>query len=83
MNCKSQMINAELLKVFGNFVVVEVAHLIDHPDGRLDDRIGTEGSGAFAQAQAKIEQWLHAHTLEHQLVAALIAAMAKDGKIEE
>ena len=83
MNCKSQMINAELLKVFGNLVVVEVAHLIDHPDGRLDDRIGTESSGAFAQTQAEIEQGLHAHTLEHQLVAALIAAMAKDGEIEE
>ena len=39
------------LEILGDLGVVEVVHFIDHPDGRVDDREGTEGTSTLTESQ--------------------------------
>lgn len=36
-----------ILKIFRNRSLSETVHFINHPDGRFDDRISADRSGAF------------------------------------
>ena len=62
--------------------ILEVVHFIDHAHGTVDERIGTEGTCPFAQAQAEVEQGMGIHEFKQPLVPAFVTTMAEDGIAE-
>ena len=79
--------SARFLEVFRNLRIVEVVHFVHHADSRVDDGKSTEGTSTLAKAQAKMQQGLGVHNVEHALVTTLVTTMGEDhvvlnGRIE-
>ena len=69
------------LEILRDLGAEEGIHLIDHPDGGVEDRVGADGAGSFAEPQAEVEKRPGAHRFEHLLVAGLVAAVTENGII--
>ena len=52
-------------------------HFVQDGAGALQQRPGQHGAGAFAQAQAQIEQRLGVQALQHERVAALLRVVGE------
>ena len=56
-----------MLKVFGDGGMYKVIHFIEHPHGRVDNGICTDGPCSFSQTQPQIQQRTGMQGVEHQL----------------
>ena len=70
------------LKIFGYLGIPETVHLIDHPNGRVNDGIGTDGAGAFAEPQAQAEQGTGMQVIQEELVPRFVALVPENAVFE-
>ena len=68
-----------MFKVFSDGGMCKVINFIEHPHGRVDNGICTDGPRSFSQTQPQIQQRTGMQGVEYQFVARLVSAVSEDG----
>ena len=69
------------LKILRYLRMCEVIHFVNHIHGTLYDRVGAESTRTFAKSHIEMQKWLGVHGIKHELMPALVAAMAENSII--